>query len=341
MADDTQQSSGIMGKVGSAIGAVLPYALPAALGAALGGAGGGIAAAGMAGEGIQENKERQMDLQLKQQEMAMKWQQFGLESTQAQMAMKTAQSWNDYVQTLPESERAIAMENPQEYTKNKIEGGNWNLGLETLKKDHSLGADKDIIDSIEQMGPTAGKPILEAYIKSVTSGKFPNGVKVITNKDGTTSVLGIGPNGETTQIASGVAPSTLAKPLNVEQKNAKALQDFNAFKTGSGGPPVAGSMRPEAMKAYRDEAVASMVASGTDPEVAERVASSNLGLKPRATSTASDKLRSAGTSSIPPPPKELWGKTVTVNGKRYQIDDKGNAKPLEGGPSAGSAGGSL
>jgi hypothetical protein len=34
-----------------------------------------------------------------------------------------------------------------------------------------------------------------------------------------------------------------------------------------------------------------------------------------------------GSEAPPTPPKELWGKTVTVNGKRWKIDSKGNPTP--------------
>lgn len=46
------------------------------------------------------------------------------------------------------------------------------------------------------------------------------------------------------------------------------------------------------------------------------------------TLTAKPASSGAAASSIPKPPKSLWGKTVTVDGKAYKIDKMGNAKAL-------------
>jgi hypothetical protein len=137
-----------------------------------------------------EDREDQRELEVRQQELEMRWRQFQLESKQVRRALHSAQSWKEYSDTLPEEERPFAMSDPRRYAKNKNESGSWALGLETLKKDPSLGATPDVINVIEQMGRAVGKPILLAHMKASTSGKFPNGIRLLGQQDGTVQLGG-------------------------------------------------------------------------------------------------------------------------------------------------------
>ena len=313
MADDTQQSGSMIGDIASGLGKVAQYALPAALGAAMGGVGGAAAGLGMGAEGIQEQQERQVEIQTKQQELALRWQQFGLESQQAQMALATAKSWQDYTSTLPDDERPLAMENPQEYTKNKIEMGQWKLGLDSLKGDPTFAkthnVDPKAVSTIEALGPTIGKPLLEKYMESLTSGKYPNGVHATTNADGTTSLIGVGPNGETTIIASGVSPKVISTPeakdkqqLDIQKQADKMAEDDTKARWWLS------SDKRDAFKKQRRE----MYMKQLGGEAVEGVPSP--------------------TPSAPSGPvsnKGLWGKKGVIgpDGRKWNIDTMGKATP--------------
>lgn len=199
----------------SGLGNLLQYALPAAAGVALGGGPMGALAGAAEGAGdIQKAQREQSDLQERQAETALRWQQFGLEKQQAETAMQSEQSWKDYTDTLPKDQRAIALKDPQAYIQTALADQQWNLTKDTLKNHpefaQSLGLDESAVQGFTQLPPSVGQPLLDSYIKNRQTGKFANGIHGPVSDDGgkTWYLEGVGPNGEITKIPTGSPAST-------------------------------------------------------------------------------------------------------------------------------------
>jgi hypothetical protein len=203
MADDSQ---GLLGEIGQGLSKALPYALGAGIGLASGGGALGALAGAAAAQPDPE-------VEMKRQELAMEWQKLQIESKQAQMSLGREQSWNDYVKTLPEADQAIAREDPQSYIANTLQQKNWALTKKTFQNDPEFKAQnggKDL-DTILNLPPSVGGPILAKYMEARASKQFPGGVKTRLNPDGTTTMIGIDANGNGVPIpgGEGVSPKLI------------------------------------------------------------------------------------------------------------------------------------
>ncbi len=162
-----------------------------------------------AGAGLAMAAGGNEEAQAKQSELALKWQEFGIEKQKMQLAMRDDAEWQNYTEELPADERAIARKDPQGYSTNYIAARQWGHTISTLKGDPQFAAsigikDPKIIDDIAALDPKHGEQVFTKYLEASQSGKYPGGVHgPYEDGKGGYYMMGLGMSGETTQIPVG------------------------------------------------------------------------------------------------------------------------------------------
>jgi hypothetical protein len=364
MADDSQ---GLLGEIGQGLSKALPYALGAGIGLASGGGAlGALAGAASAQPDPEVEMKRQelamewqkLQIESKQAQMSLgreqSWNDYVKTLPKADQAIAREDPQSYIAETLQQKNWDLTKKTfAQDPQFKSAQGGDDlnailalppNVGQPLLEKYMAARASGKFPNGVKSVLNSDGTTTLYGFGPNgektpLASGVSPKLIKGANEGASKIKVYGPGgsvkmvdlPPGETYTPAAGeslTAPGKPISPATLETLATKAYTDAtNTTKTGYFGTTYGASAtdrKANAMGAY----VQQLIAAGVDPDKAQEYADKYVA--PKFPKDLKAKGSTAGASGLPSakPPKALWGKTGTLNGKRVKIDKFGKVTPL-------------